>query len=89
MTIDPYAKLREQLELNTWPDVYMFKFIVPNQSDLVARVTALFDEAAELKFRPSKNDKYISIGAKEMMLNVESIINKYKQAAEIDGLVAL
>ncbi|MDG1427551.1 MAG: DUF493 family protein [Crocinitomicaceae bacterium] len=89
MTIDPYAKLREQLELNTWPDVYMFKFIVPNQSDLVARVTALFDEAAELKFRPSKNDKYTSIGAKEMMLNVESIINKYKQAAEIDGLVAL
>ena len=89
MTIDPYAKLREQLELNTWPDVYMFKFIVPNQSDLVARVTALFDEAAELKFRHSKNDKYISIGAKEMMLNVESIINKYKQAAEIDGLVAL
>ncbi|MDG1658615.1 MAG: DUF493 family protein, partial [Crocinitomicaceae bacterium] len=78
MTIDPYAKLREQLELNTWPDVYMFKFIVPNQSDLVARVTALFDEAAELKFRPSKNDKYTSIGAKEMMLNVESIINKYK-----------
>ncbi len=89
MAIDPYMNLREQLELSSWPEVYLFKFIVPNQSKLVAKVTALFDDATELNYQPSKNETYMSIGAKELMLDVESIINKYKQASLIDSLIAL
>jgi len=86
---DDYAKLREQLELQEWPGVYLFKFIVPNELDLTARVTALFNNAVDLTYHPSKTGKYMSIGAKEMMMDVDSIIVKYKQAAEIPGLIAL
>ena len=86
---DEYAKLREQLELQSWPDVYFFKFIVPNTSEQVAKVSALFDNADDLQLQPSKTGKYMSVGAKELMLDVESIIDKYKRAAQIEGLISL
>lgn len=86
---DPFLKLREQLALQEWPDVYLFKFIVPNESDLVARATALFTELSEIAFHESKTGKYVSISAKEMMVDVDSIIEVYIRAAEIKGLIAL
>lgn len=86
---DPFAKLREQLALQEWPDVYLFKFIVPNEPELLARTTALFGELSELSFHESKTGKYISVSAKEMMLSVDSIIEIYARAAEINGLIAL
>lgn len=86
---DPYIKLREQLELQSWPGVYFFKFIVPNESERVAKVTALFDDANDLQLQPSKTGKYMSVGAKELMLDVDSIIDKYKEAAKIEGLISL
>ena len=89
MSEDPYAKLRIQLNLQEWPDVYLFKFIILNKSELVAKVSSLFDDCVDLNYQPSNNGKYISVGAKEVMLDVDSIINKYKKAAKIESLVAL
>lgn len=86
---DMYDKLREQLELQDWPDIFMFKFIVPNEPEKIALVTALFDEATDLRMQPSKNEKYISIGAKELMMDVDSIIDKYKSASKIEGIISL
>lgn len=87
--LDDYDKLREQLALQEWPGVFMFKFIVPNTPEKVALASQLFDDAIELRLQPSKTGKYVSVGAKEMMLDVESIIDKYKQASKIEGLIAL
>ena len=86
---DSYEKLRMQLENMNWPEIYFFKFIVPNDSELVAKVTALFDEGADLRLQQSKNGRYISIGAKEMMISPESVIQRYKEASNIKGLIAL
>lgn len=86
---DPYEKLRVQLELMFWPDVFFFKFIVPNDNELIAKVTALFDDGTDLRFQQSKNGKFVSVGAKEMMLTAESVIDKYKEASKINGLIAL
>ena len=86
---DVYAKLRIQLELQEWPEVFMFKFIVPNDPEKIAQVSALFDEASDLRLQPSKNGKYVSIGAKELMMDVNSIIDRYKAAAEIEGIISL
>lgn len=87
--MERFEKLKEQLELLEWPGVYMFKFIAPNHSDTVARVTALFDDTTDLHYQPSRNGKYISIGAKELMLDVESVLEKYYKAAEIEGVISL
>lgn len=86
---DPYKKLTEQLALQEWPNVYLFKFIVPNNSEAIAKTAALFDDAVDLKMQQSKTGKYVSISAKEMMLDVESIMDKYKKSSLIEGLMAL
>lgn len=85
----PYDKLRIQLELQEWPNVYLFKFIVPNKSENIAKVTAMFDEGTDLNLQPSSKGAYISVSAKEVMLDVDSIIEKYNRASEIEGLIAL
>ncbi len=86
---DPYEKLREQLELQEWPNVFLFKFIVPNTSEKIALASALFDDSADLTLRPSSKGTYMSVSAKELMMSVDSIIEKYKSASRIEGLVAL
>ena len=86
---DEYSKLREQLELQEWPNIFLFKFIVPNTSENLAMATALFNETSEISLHESKTGKFVSVGAKEMMLDVDSIINVYKEAAKIKGLIAL
>ena len=84
-----FDKLRKQLELQEWPNVFLFKFIAPNNSEKIAKITALFDEGAELRYQQSKTGKYVSVSAKEMMLDIDTIINKYQLAAAIDGVIAL
>ncbi len=86
---NPYDKLKIQLELQEWPNVYLFKFIVPNDSEKIALATALFDDSAELNLRTSSKGTYMSISAKEMMMDVASIMDKYNRSSEIEGLVAL
>jgi hypothetical protein len=88
--MDPVLeKLKIQLELQEWPDIYMFKFIVPNESEKVAQVTSLFNESADLVLHPSRTGKYISLSAKELMLDVDSILEKYSKASQIEGLISL
>lgn len=86
---DPYLNLKKQLVLLEWPNVYLFKFIIPNKPEAIAKTTALFDGAVDLKLQPSKTGKYVSISAKEMMLDVDSIIDKYNKSSSIEGLMAL
>lgn len=88
---DYQKKLREQLEQNyTWPTVYMFKFIVPAENDSIARVQNLFNTGqAEVTLRPSSSGKFVSITAVEMMLNVDSVLDRYREAEGIPGLISL
>ena len=86
---DPYLNLKEQLDLLEWPNVYLFKFIIPNNPEAIAKTSALFDDAVDLKLQPSKTGKYVSVNAKEMMLDVDSIIDKYNKSSSIEGLMAL
>ncbi len=86
---ETYDRLKARLEDQDWPSVYLFKFIVPNQSDLVARTTALFDDGTDLSYQPSKNGKYVSVSAREFMLNPDSVIQRYVEAGKIEGLIAL
>lgn len=86
---DIFKKLREQLEKEEWPAVYMFKFIVPNDSEKLALVTSMFDESNEIVLHQSKNGNFVSVSVKELMLDVESIIDKYETAAKIEGVISL
>ncbi|MDX5327063.1 MAG: DUF493 family protein [Bacteroidota bacterium] len=88
---DKYEKLKEQLNAGTsWPSVYMFKFIVPADNQKIAQVENLFNTTeAEVTMRTSKNGNFISITAKEMMMSADKVIERYRQAEGIEGLISL
>ena len=78
---------KEKLEANgEFPQLYMFKFIVPVGKEV--EVAALFPKN-ELTTKESSGGKYVSTTAQAMMQNADQIIKIYEQAAKIDGLISL
>jgi hypothetical protein len=86
---DVLAKLRLQLETMEWPSVYMYKFIVPNHPEKVDAIKAMFDDSAVIKTNTSKNANFISVSIEVVELDVDSIIEKYTIASQIQGIISL
>lgn len=86
-----YANLLEKLKADCeWPAVYMFKFIVPSDNEKLAQVENLFDtKEAEVRRRQSSKGNYVSITATEMMLSAEKVIERYREAEAIEGIISL
>ena len=90
MTDDELKKFQEKLtETTTFPSVYMYKFIVPGENRTIALVENLFEPEAEIHTKESTSGKYVSITAKQVVMNVEEIIDIYKKAAAIKGVIFL
>lgn len=92
MSIDEQFLERLEKQLGThgsWPSVYMFKFIIPDNNRDYALLQRLFGDESRLFTRHSKGGKYISVTVKEMMISPEEVINKYREAANIEGIIAL
>ena len=88
---DFYSDFRRKLEqAHSFPTQYMFKFIVPSEQSVIARLYAIFDDsAADISTRDSKNGKYISISTKVQVNDPDDVIIYYRQAAAIEGVVML
>ena len=87
---DEFEKLRETLQKEkSWPLVYMFKFIVLANNNSKEMVELKFSDEAVISHKSSSNGKYYSITIKEVMLNANSIVNKYKEMRGIEGLISL
>ena len=87
--MEEFESLKAQLEQTDFPQVYFFKFIVPNKNDNVARVSALYSSDTQVKMKPSSSGKFISMSAKQVMLSADEIIGIYKKASAIDGIISL
>lgn len=86
---DKYENLRRELEKSeSWPQVYMFKFIIPAENKNLALVRSKFTDQSVITQKESANGKYLSITVKEVMLNADSVIDKYIEMEKIDGLMA-
>jgi len=87
MSTDNFEGFRQKLEANhLWPSLYMFKFIVP--SDMEKDVTLLFPKN-KVTLKSSKTGKYVSLTAEVMIGSTDQIIEIYKKAHNIEGLIAL
>lgn len=84
-------RIKSALDQNhSWPSVYMFKFIVPSNNEKIAQVEALFNsKTAEIKMNQSKTGKFTSVTAKEVMTSADAVLEYYKEAAKIEGLISL
>lgn len=78
---------KEKLEASgEFPQLYMFKFIVPNGKE--TEVEALFPKH-EITTKESSGGKYVSATIQAMMKDADQIVNIYEQAAKIEGLISL
>ena len=86
-----YLKLKEQLaESQSWPAIYMFKFIIPADNQKLSQVESLFNsKEAEVSVRTSRKGNFLSITAKELMIDPERVIDRYRKAEGIEGLISL
>jgi uncharacterized protein len=73
----------------TWPSVYMFKFIAPAGNRNYALLHDLFPLHAEFTSRHSASGKYISVTVKELMLSAEEVVDRYRKASFIEGVIVL
>lgn len=81
-----YQKLSQNKE---WPISYMFKFVVPSDMSLIARVEALFSAQAVIYRKESRSKRYVSVTATELMESAEHIVEVYRKAAQIENIIAL
>lgn len=84
------SKLKEALDQNhEWPGIYMFKFILLNDEDKVAKLLELFSETADVQRKFSKGGKYVSFTIKEVMLSAQTVLDRYAEVSKIDGIITL
>ncbi len=86
-----YNKLREQLkDTSLWPSEYLFKFIVPSAKNKITAIQDIFDNTgAVINTKESRNGKYTSVSVNVRMKNPDAVIDKYKEAAIVEGVISL
>ena len=81
------AAFIEKLENNhTFPGEYVFKFIVKPEHQ--EKVVSLVKEA-QVKLKPSSGNKYMSITMVSQMKSSADVVEVYKEAKKIEGIIAL
>tara|TARA_B110000046_G_C12977457_1_gene391794 strand:- start:1132 stop:1413 length:282 start_codon:yes stop_codon:yes gene_type:complete len=89
-TSSQFDGLKQKLEKqNNWPQMYLFKFIIPNDNHKLAQVEALFGPEAQVSRNQSRTGKFISVTAKELMISVDEVISRYEKSTLIEGLISL
>ena len=86
-----YDRLKVELDnSNTWPAIYLFKFIVPTDDEKIKRVEEAFDcMGAVINTKKSKTGKFTSISIDVTMKDSQEIIDKYLEVSTIEGIVSL
>jgi len=90
MATPNFDDLRKKLdETQTYPTVYMFKFIMGAEHRKIALIENLFGDDAEIYTKESDKGKYISITVKEVVMSTDEIISIYAKASQIEGVMFL
>lgn len=86
-----YMRLKQELTDSTlWPSEYLFKFIVPSLPGNVEEVEKAFDNmGAVIETTESKTGKYTSVSINVRMVSAQSVIDKYVQLSDIEGIISL
>ncbi len=79
--------LRKKLDEHyIWPALYTFKFIVPKGKEEEVKRLFPLHESTE---RHSKNGNYTSVTIQMMMPGSDAVIDIYRAASGIEGIIAL
>lgn len=90
MTEEDLGRFREKLvESMSFPSVYMFKFIITSEHRNIALVENLFGAETHISTKESDKGKYTSVTAKMVVMNVDEIMDVYRKALKIKGIMFL
>lgn len=81
-----YDGLRERLKKYNWPSFFMFKFIVPAEKK--EEIFNIFSTPS-YSVRKSKNGKYVGITSHVFVASEEGVIDIYKEASKVEGVILL
>lgn len=86
-----YSKLKKQLaDTSIWPTKYLFKFIVPTTGNKVDQIEEMFNNmGAVITTKESSKGTYTSLSILVMMKNPDSVIAKYKEVGNVEGVISL
>ena len=85
-----FEGLRKKLDKFSFPNIYLFKFIVKSDVKKIAQIEALFNsDNAQIRLTESSKGNFVSFNVKEIMLSSDEIINIYIQSSKIEGVIAL
>lgn len=86
-----FDRLKAELEKsNTWPAIYLFKFIVPTDNEKIKQVEQAFDGmGAVIKTTQSKTGKFTSVSIDVQMSSPQAVIDKYIEVSTIEGIISL
>ncbi len=86
-----YKRLKEQLtESSNWPSNYLYKFIVPSETEKIERIHQIFDNTgAVIESKQSKKGTYTSLSITVMRDNPDAVIQKYIEVGAVKGVISL
>lgn len=86
-----YSRLKTQLaESTSWPSNYLYKFIVPTDTDKIKQIQDIFDNTgAVIESKKSKKGKYTSVSITVNLKNPSEVIEKYKEVGKVEGVISL
>ena len=85
-----YTNLHNRLTATeSWPAVYMFKFILPNDNRKMALLRQVFEEDSRFFEKVSSKGNYISVTIKMVVISPDEVIACYRKVDGIEGVMML
>ena len=85
--VNDYGSLKESLDAHyTWPNVYLFKFIVPREQS--NQVIELLDDT-NLKKKYSAKGRFVSFSCEKLVQSSDEVIALYRLMEKIPGIITL
>ena len=86
-----YSRFFDQLSKSqSWPGIYLFKFIVESESDNLSKLKLIFSAKKAFFFeKKSSKNKFTSLSIKVNMNSPKEVIEIYKTCSKLKGVIAL
>ncbi len=83
-------QLKELLDKqHNWPDTFNFKFIYKADQNTETRLKDIFPDNSEFKIKISTKQNFNSMNVHHLAKNSQEVMDIYKKAAEIEGVISL
>ena len=86
-----YQRFLEKLKIShSWPGMYMFKFIMPTDSNYIDELISIFNKIdINISRKYSSNRKFLSVSINAKLDLPEEVIKIYKKTAHFEGIIRL